>query len=94
MITTLRKDVGPRIAKLKETAATLTADRAKSELHALRGAVSSIGLLACAQPLRELEKDWLTLAATTRQAKLAAADDNFNAGLAELFLRFPHLQEA
>ncbi len=92
MITTLRKDVGPRFAKLKEDAGGLTAEKAKGELHALRGAVSSIGLLACAQPLRELEKDWLTLAASTRQAKLTAADENFNSGLAELYKRFPHLK--
>ena len=93
MITTLRKDVGPRFAKLKEIAPTLTAEQAKGELHALRGAVSSIGLLACAQPLRELEKDWSTLATSTRQTKLAAADQNFNLGLNELFKRFPHLKE-
>ena len=93
MITTLAKDVGPRIAKLKEKADSLTPDQAKSELHALRGAVSSIGLLACAQPLRELEKDWSTVAASTRQAKLTAADTNFTGGLAELFKRFPHLKE-
>jgi hypothetical protein len=93
MITTLAKDVGPRFAKLKENADKLTSDQAKGELHALRGAVSSIGLLACALPLRELEKDWPTLTASTRQAKLTAADDNFNAGLAALFQRFPHLKE-
>lgn len=93
MITTLRKDVAPRLAKLKDIASQLTTDQAKGELHALRGAVSSIGLLACAQPLRELEKDWSTLAASTRQAKLALADENFNAGLAELYKRFPHLKE-
>jgi hypothetical protein len=93
MITTLRKDVGPRLAKLKENSAQLTADQAKGELHALRGAVSSIGLLACAQPLRDLEKDWPMLAASTRQAKLVAAEGNFNLGLAELFKRFPHLKE-
>jgi len=93
MIATLRKDVGPRFAKLKENASKLTAEQAKGELHALRGAVSSIGLLACAQPLRELEKDWTMFAASTRQAKLTTADANFSTGLAELYKRFPHLKE-
>jgi len=93
MITTLRKDVGPRLAKLRDNAGKLTAEQAKGELHALRGAVSSIGLLACARPLRELERDWTTLAASTRLAKLTAADSNFTTGVAELYKRFPHLRE-
>lgn len=93
MVTTLHKDVGPRIAKLKAGMETLTPDQATRELHALRGAVSSIGLLACGQHLLRTEKGWLQLTAAARLAALTSAEECFTAGLTELFQRFPHLRE-
>jgi Hpt domain len=93
MVSTLRKDVGPRIARLREIIDKVSADKAKAELHSLRGAVSSIGLLACGQHLRELEKQWAEWTAAERVALLTAAEDNFNSGMEALFQRFPHLRE-
>lgn len=93
MVATLHKDVGPRLDRLKAALDSLAPEKARAELHSLRGMVSSIGLLACGHHMRELEKDWVELPAAGRLSRLTAAAESLNAGLAALFVRYPHLQE-
>jgi hypothetical protein len=89
----LRKNIAPRLAQLKVDAAHLSGQAAQRELHNLRGSVGSFGFSACVEHLTELEHHWAEFSEAQRLSALGTACDTFDAGLAELFKRFPHLRD-
>src|SRR4051812_8263905 len=88
----LRKNVAPRLATLKANASSIPSPDAQRELHNLRGSVASFGFTACVRQLAELERHWAILPEAQRKNALGVACDTFDAGLTELFNRFPHLR--
>ncbi len=88
----LRKNVAPRLAKLKANAATLSRQDAEREIHSLRGSVGSFGFSACVDHLTDLEHHWAELTEAQRHTALVTACATFDAGMDELFKRFPHLR--
>lgn len=91
MVTTLRANIGPRIAALQRTIDPLTTEKVIRELHSLRGAIASIGFSACARHMLDLEKNWLTLSAADRNRGIDETLDAFQAGLDHLTARYPYL---
>ena len=89
MFTLLTKDVGPRLMLVEKKEGG--PDAITREIHALRGAIGSIGLAACAAYLHELEKNWTTLGAEQRTTLLESARNCFQAGVTALVGRFPYL---
>jgi HPt (histidine-containing phosphotransfer) domain-containing protein len=89
MFSLLTKDVGTRLIAVDQKEGGPEA--ITREIHALRGAIGSIGLAACAVDLHELEKNWTTLTPDQRTTLLASARKAFQAGVIALVSRFPYL---